>query len=372
MGGVHAALRTVDMRSRCFVIFVCGVLTGLTSAPASGEDKLIWKDGKWVKEVPAEGSAAGELAIIRRHVEQRQETKAIDAVKKFLQRYPDDAGREEALMLAGQAEMNRDRYYQAYEWFEQQLASFPSGQYYERALQREYEIGDAFLNGKKRIAMTVLRLPAESEGLEILSRVAEHAPGTAIAEKALLRVGEHHFSLKNYADAVQAYDQYRAMFPKSDKTSYAMLRSARAMLASYRGSEFDEKPLIDAEQMFKELAQRYPMTADQEGVGETLRAIRAARAHRVYTTGQFYERTKHPSAAAYYYKLVVQSYGDTDWSAKARGDLARLGVRTIQPGEASAQPVMKSSFATTRPQRPDTPGNLKAPASTTQEGKVRQ
>ena len=51
--------------------------------------------------------------------------------------------------LAGCAEMERDRYWQAYGWFEKQLDQFPQGPRSGKALQKEYDIAEGFLAGKR-------------------------------------------------------------------------------------------------------------------------------------------------------------------------------------------------------------------------------
>lgn len=349
------------MNLRLWMLIGLAALVVGCAAKTKGTDYVIMKDGQWVKPVaPGEGTIEGELSLIRKRIEDGDEGKAVDAVEKFLARYGDSPACEEAFMLAGQAEMNRERYYQAFEWYEQQLARYPNGEYYERALHREYEAADAFLLGKKRLVAKVLWMPAQADGLEILSRVAEHAPGSAIAEKALLRIADYHLWKKDYADAAQAYDHYYNLFPKADKAPFAMLRAARSMYASYRGVDYDETPLIDAEQRFRQFRQRYPITADQEGASEVLKVIHAARGQRVYAAGQFYERTRRPQAAAHYYKLVLEGYPDTEWAARARGDLARLGGgKTIQPAEL----ILTPSGLATRPGEPaSVPATQAAPA----------
>lgn len=317
------------MKKCRFLTVVGGFVCLLSCFAGAGENELILKDGKWVKQpAPAVGTPAGEIAMLRQLVNQKKSSKAVDLAEKFTVKYPDSPLNEQALILGGQAEMNRDRFWQAYEWYEKYLTRYPSGEFYERALNREYEIGEAFLKGKKRLVFKILWLPAEPEGIEILNRVAEHAPSTAIAEQSLLRIAQFHTDKKEYTEAVQAYDHYLSLFPKAPKASFAMLRAARAMYASYRGPEFDEVPLVDSQTRFREFAQRYPITAGQEGVNEMLRLIHAGRGQRYYVTAQFYERTHHNDSALFYFKRVISEYGDTDWANKAKTDLLRLGGKT--------------------------------------------
>lgn len=334
------------MNKSRFVIVAGGLICLLCSLAPAGENELILKDGKWVRQAaPAAGTPAGEISMLRQLIQKKKNGDAVDLAEKFIERYPDSPLNEQAIILGAQAEMNRDRYWQAYEWYEKYLTRYPAGEFYERALNREYEIGEAFLKGKKRLVLKFLWLSAQPEGIEILNRVAEHSPGTAIAEQSLLRIGQYHMDCKEYPEAVAAYDHYVSLFPKVPKTSFAMLRAARAMYASYRGPEFDEVPIVDSETRFREFSRRYPISAGQEGVHEMLRVIHAARGQRYYITAQFYERTHHNDSAVFYYKRVISEYGDTDWAGKSRTDLRRLGAKVdVGPGSAT-QPAATSAPA---------------------------
>ncbi len=314
------------MRKHLHRIVVCSVLLamGVVEAPAG---EYVWKDGKWVPAAkPVEGTVEGELAIIRTHIARRDRKEALAAVGRFLARYRDEPACEEAMLLGGQAELDAGRYYQAYERFETMLDRYPNGRFLERALSREMDVANAFLAGKKRIVGKVFRLPARDEGLDILRRIAEHAPGSLVAESAMLRVGEHHYQQGEYAESADAYDEFLQLFPRSGRVPHAMLQAARAMFASFQGVPYDETPLIEAEQRYKVILDQYPAAARKAKAQQVLRQIAELRAERAFETGRFYERTKRPKAAKFYYRQVVDQYPDSAWAGEAR---AALGGRPV-------------------------------------------
>lgn len=320
------------------VILACGILLVAGLLPAWAEDQYEWKDGEWVKLAPpAKGTAAGELAIVRTLLEQKHYRKTVKAAKKFLKRYGADPARQEVFLLAGQAEMKRGRYYQAFEWFERQLNAFPGGRFAERALKREFEIAEAFLAGKKRIVAKFFRISAKGEALEILTRIAEHAPGTAMAENALLRIADYHYSHSEFPEAVQAYDGYLRLFGKSPRAAYAMLQAARARHASFHGIEHDATPLLDAQQRYLAFWRQYPEQARKAKVPLVLKQITATLAAKLYRTGRFYERTHHLPAAAFYYEKLVNLYPKTQWAADARQALQQLG--DVTPARPARKPI---------------------------------
>lgn len=312
------------MINRHCAAVVCGMLAGLWAA-GSARAGSEWKDGRWVRTPsPAAGTAAGEVEQIRQYVGRGKEGTAVKAAEKFLKKHATGELREDAMMLAGQAEFNRGRYYQAFGWFEKLLKEFPNGKFFERALDREYRVGDAFLRGRKRIAGKVFRLPAADEGVEILTRIAEHSPGSALAEKALLRIPDYYYEKGKYTEAAERYDQFLKIFPKSKKSPYVMLQAARATYALYKGPRFDETPLLEALERFKRFSELYPQAAKREKIPELIERISNQQAERLYTTAAFYRRTSKPKSAVFYYDEIIKRYPKTEWADRARRAKAEM------------------------------------------------
>ncbi len=324
-----------------------------------------WKDGKWIPvAAPAEGTPAGELALIRQHIADGKERKAIKAVKKYIKNHPDSDAIEEAMLLAGQAEMNRGQYYRAYEWLERQLSRYPGGPLCRRALAREYQIAEAYLAGRKRKVLKIFRVSGEDDALHILARIIEHAPGTAMAEKSLMRIADHYWSRQKWAEAADAYDGYLAIFGKSGRAEYATLQAARAMYASFNGVSFDETPLIDAEQRFLAYAEQFPAAARENNVAGILAGIAEKRAEKIFSTAAFYERTKRPASAVFCYKQVAEKYPKSLWAAQANEALGRLGeIKEINEPPKPQRPKVDKGDA-------EKSVELEQPAPTTQEGRA--
>lgn len=345
---------------------ITALLLGLSFAMA--QDTLEWTGEGWAQAAkPARGTPAGELALIRQYVQKGQAHAALKAVDEFMKKYATSAQAEEALMLGGQAEFNRGHYFQAFERYEKQLAQFPAGQYSERALSREYDIAEAFLAGKKRIVLGFLLVPAQDDGIMILKRIAEHAPGTAVADKALLRVGDYFYAKRRWPESIEGYDNYLKIFPKSEHAPYAMLQGARASLNHYRGPRYDETPLLEAQQRFGEFRTQFPGPAEKANVSQILDGIHQARARKQFATGEFYERTHKAPAAEFYYRYTADQYADTPYGPQAQARLGKVtpraaaqraatltDLRVQGPAKAPAIPPATCPAVTTAPaQAPD-------------------
>lgn len=333
------------MNKAKYLSAILTVVVLIAPAVAQEQDSYEWKGGKWTKAAPpAKGTPEGELSLIRKLMRDGKNRKAVKAAKKFLDRYPASKLLEDVSYLAGNAEFARNRYFQAFEWYETQLDYSPRGRYYKLAVRKEYEIAEKFLAGEKRVVLGAMKLSAKSEALEILTRVAEHVPGTPLAQKALMLVADWKFDNEKWLEAADAYNVFVELFPKSRKAAYAALHSAKAMYFSFRGTSFDDTPLLEAQQRFRNFAASYPDQAVKARVPETLRQIAEVRAEKLLATGRFYERTEKSSAAVYYYKMLVKDFPQSQSANRARTHLAELGhIKAAKPAATpTATPADKN------------------------------
>jgi len=308
------------------------VAAGLLAAPVSGDDELMWKDGKWVRMAPpAEGTAAGEFSIVRRDVDNGNYKTAVKHAKRFQKRYAGDPFSEDVCNLAGKAQMERGRYWAAYDWFEQQLVAYPQGRLADRAMASEIEIAEAFLSGRKRRAGKIFRVSARDDGLMILERIAERAPASDRAKTALLTIGDYYFDRGKWIEAAESYDHFLELFGKSPRAYEAALRAAESHYSAYEGPDFDETPLIEAEQRYKSFLTHYPHKAKELNVRDTLRKIRADRAEKQMSIARYYLRANHPKAAAEYFKIILRDFPDTPAANDAAAQLA-----DVDPAAAAA------------------------------------
>jgi len=326
------------------LIALTGVAVLAVCAAAVGAE-AVYKDGKWVDApAAAEGTPAGEVALIAKRLAEGDNGEALDKAEAFLEDHPNDERTEEVLSLAGQAELNRGRYWQAYQWYERQLSEYPTGRLFERALHREAEIADAFLAGKKRIFWRIFRLSATEEGLKMHERVAEQMPGSRLAEESMMKIADYHARKGHWTEAADAYQHYVELFGRRYRSEQAEHLAAGAIYSSFQGVAFDDTPLLEAEQRYTALGARYPHGEAAKTVPAVLSEIELAKAEKDYRTARFYTRTGRPASAAFYYREVIELYGSTEWARRSAEALKAMG-----PPASPAPP-------TTRPAPAGEPG----------------
>jgi outer membrane protein assembly factor BamD (BamD/ComL family) len=188
------------------------------------------------------------------------------------------------------------------------------------------DVARAFLSGEKRIVWKILRLPARDDGVEILDRVWERMPGTPMGEEALRLKADYFFDRGEMDLAQDEYVNLAREYPAGRFIRLAMLRSAEAAAAAFPGIRFDDRPLVEAEERYRQVAAAFPVYSEREAVEERLEGIRQQRAEKDLDIAQWYERTGQAGAAEFYYRLVLKDWPDTLAANEARNRLRGMGI----------------------------------------------
>ncbi len=281
---------------------------------------------------PVAGTS-GPLDEARALLARGEPKKAEKRIRQWLEAHGEDDPRYyEARWLLGEALFMRKHFWQAYEQYERVVEN-TSGDLFYKALAREVDVARAFLSGEKRIVWKFLRLPAYDDGITILDRVWERAPGTPLGELALKLKADYYFTTGQMDLAQDEYANLAREYPNGRYTQLALLRAAVAAEAAFPGILFDDRPLIEARERYMQFRRLDPAFAKQQQVDERLRAIDEREAEKHLRIAQWYERTERPEAAAYYYRWVIEHYPDALVADQARQALNRLNARapTSQP-----------------------------------------
>jgi outer membrane protein assembly factor BamD len=192
------------------------------------------------------------------------------------------------------------------------------------ALEKQYQIADAYLRGYKNRLFGIPMLGAEDDGIEMLFRIQERAPGSPLAERAVLRTADFYYDHAEYDLAADVYAHYARRYPRNPLLPRVQLRRAFASLAQFRGLNYDATPLVDAKAQLEAFRVAFPQMAQEENVAAVIERINATLAAKLYHTADFYNRTHAPRSAAYTYRYLIGRYPESRDAAKAQRKLERL------------------------------------------------
>jgi len=320
---------------------LCLLPAGALAQPRTLE---LGEDGRW-REIAAPTTAPApdpELDRAEDLLRQRQPSAARKLLVKWLEAHPDAPLRDRAVYLLGEANYRRGDRIRAFHNFEELQDLYGYSSYYYTALQRQYEIADAYLSGYKDRLVGLAIVGRDDEAIEMLFRIQQRSPGSPLAEKALLRTADYYYDDRQFDLAADAYGAYERTYPRSPNLVRAKLRRAYAVLHQFRGIRFDATPLIDARQQLVEIRAAHPEVAQRENLTALIEELDQKMADKMLETAAWFGRTHRPVAQAYYYHYVLGNYPGTAQSERAAEQLRRLPPSARQA--AATQPTSRPAI----------------------------
>jgi outer membrane assembly lipoprotein YfiO len=242
--------------------------------------------------------------------------------------------RDRGLLLMAKALYQYGDRIRAFYYCDELMDTYPESSLFYPALELQYRIADAYLQGYKSRFLRIPMFEQKDEAVEMLFRIQRRSPGSPLAEQALLRTADYYYDSGQFDLAADTYATYARPYPRSTELSRVLLLQAYSNLALYRGPRFDPTPMIDAQQQLRDYASRFPQQARQQQVPELLEQIELDQARKLFLTGDFYQRTHKPRAARHLYAQVIEDHPDSPQALQARERLDRLNPEPSAPATA--------------------------------------
>lgn len=301
------------------------VMTGIFSRSVPGAPPG-WelRNGSWVPIVqPSTDTPEGQVAQMIRDLDANETKRLIGNAKKWLKANKTHPLVPQVLLLQGDAEVKRGTKYRALYSYEDLLNNFPTSELYITALEREYDIADAFLKGYKKKFLGFHIFPVKDDAIELLDRLQDRQRGSPLAERAGLRVADYYYENGDFVEAVDAYSDFLKRYPYSQYIRKAEVRRAEASLANFHGVKFDTTPLLDGRERLTAIADAYPQTAEQLQVRALNDRIYQLEGKKELEIARYYWRAGRLYASAWYYKRVIEQWPGTLMAQDAKAELTR-------------------------------------------------
>lgn len=234
----------------------------------------------------------------------------------------------EAYLLRGDAKLAQNDEYEALYDYEAVIKQFYGSPEFPKALEREYEIANRYLNGLRRKWWGWLRIEGASDlGEELMIRVQERMPGSQLAEMAALDLGDYYYRIRDMRMSADMYGIFVANFPQSENRKYAALREIFANIASYKGPRYDQSGLVESRVLIENFQSRYPADAEQAGVTVQLENwVDESAAENLLDTAQWYLRRADEESARYTLRRLIRAHPNSAAAATAVKILVDRGL----------------------------------------------
>lgn len=327
---IYALSREMNMRYRWFLVAVC--LTILAALPVQAQWSWTPQTGRWVntKRLPKE-TAELQLEFARSLMVQGNYDRAWRETDKFQQFYEESEFTDDNQFLRGEIRQAQHRYIDSAKQFQQLISGFPNSDLYDKAIAKQYELGDAlYARGQEKMQdkWALYKKRPLKRAIEVYSMVIDNQPFTPQAAEAQYKVGLSRYARKEFVEAAFEYRRVVEDYPASewvDEASYglAMCYYERSLSPAY-----DQSPSQLAADAVDTFVQKYPADPRVAELQQIKGEMQEKMAQHRLQVAQFYEKRREFESAKVYYQVVVDQFSGTTAAGKAQEWLdAHPGVR---------------------------------------------
>jgi outer membrane protein assembly factor BamD len=185
---------------------------------------------------------------------------------------------------------------------------------------------------------TARRLHAEgddSDAIELLKVYTSSASGAADVDEAIYLLGQCYLGIKDWTLASNEFERMLRDYPESDSSAAASFRLGEAYYGQSRKEDFDQEYTLKALDQWQSYERANP---GHWLNGEADRRILQARtrlANKLLASGTLYLKLRLFGPARFYFRQVIQEYGDT-----SAGPRAQLGLAIADAKEKKREPAV--------------------------------
>ncbi|MFH1876952.1 MAG: outer membrane protein assembly factor BamD [Candidatus Omnitrophota bacterium] len=260
-----------------------------------------------------------------KYFEASEYKEASAAFKKLLIHYPDSQEAAESQYYLGRCLEEMGQPYQAFLEYQKVIDSYPNSKRINEAVEREYKIGEYFLNRESKQWMGVTLYDfVEHPSIEIFKKIVEKVPYSAQASQAEYKLGLLLMKLSRFDEARETFQKVLDNYPDSEWATPSRYQLAIATSKASPGVGYDSTTLQEASRRLDEFIKKHPDAQISSQAEEQLKELRNKEARKNFDIASFYENQDKYESAILYYKMVSTRYPDSDYNQPALEKIKEL------------------------------------------------
>jgi len=170
-----------------------------------------------------------------------------------------------------------------------------------------------------------------TRSVEAFEKLRDWYPFSKYAILAELKLGDAHYCLRQYNEAIVAYEAFESLHPKNEAVPYVVYQIGRCYFDQLQAIDRDQTTAREAVRTFERLIRSYPESPQAKKAKTHIRICEKNLAEHSFHVGRFYYRTKHYKAALERFKTVLTSYPDLGVHYKALQYIALCQAKIENP-----------------------------------------
>jgi outer membrane protein assembly factor BamD len=176
------------------------------------------------------------------------------------------------------------------------------------------------------------------KAIENFQRLKDIYPFSRYAILAELKLGDAHYRLEQYEDAIFAYEEFEKLHPRNEAIPYVIYQIGRCHFDRISTPDRDQTPARRALETFRRLTQQHPDSPYARRAEEHMISCYKSLAEHDFGIGMFYFKSKHYPAALARFHTVVHDYPDVGFHQQALDYIARTQARMDDGSISGAAP----------------------------------
>jgi outer membrane protein assembly factor BamD len=186
------------------------------------------------------------------------------------------------------------------------------------------------------------------KSIEHFQRLKDIYPFSKYAILAELKLGDAHYMLGEYEDAVFAYEEFEKLHPRNEAIPYVIYQIGRCHFDRISTPDRDQTAARKALATFLRLRKQFPDDPYAHSAAEHLVACYKSLSGHEFSVAEYYFKTRHFKAALGRFRLVVSDYPDVGYHQPAIDYIAKCEKKIAEEKtlvkEAADAPVAEPSL----------------------------
>ncbi|MEI6349964.1 MAG: outer membrane protein assembly factor BamD [Verrucomicrobiota bacterium] len=288
------------------------------AAPAvpTASASLIYRAGEGWSAEDEDAGTAEKSASEQLHKAQAFETggdakKAVGAYRTLIRKWPTSGVASECQFKIAQLLEEGHELDRAFDAYGKYISTYPQGAQFDKAVESQYKIAVAFLNGEKRTVFGVKTFSSMERAQKMFEEIVKNAPFSKWAALSQFNIGQAQEKQGDDTAALAAYQIVVDKYNGEDVAADALYQTGYIYLKLTKKGSNDQGSRTKAREAFEDYLMRYPQSEKAAQVKENLATLSGTDVKQTLGVAQFYERTKNYKAAAIYYNAVISTAADS-------------------------------------------------------------
>jgi outer membrane protein assembly factor BamD len=188
----------------------------------------------------------------------------------------------------------------------------------------------------ERLAKAVKKYEARKYGSAkaILDDVKLNCEGHRIMDSAEYYLAMSLVHMRMYADAKLEFTRLTQDFPRSSFFEEAQFRIGYCVFKSALSVDRDQTETGEAQRLFSDFLGSYPSSVFADSAQKYLKTAVNKLAEKEFNSAKFYQRLGEKEAAVVYYRVFINEYPASNYTAQARLNIGQVLVELGRKTEA--------------------------------------